>query len=103
MGRRCEEGCTAVFEADFDVEDADHLALTLGNVDIAFDAEDLVNFGGDAVLLDGDAGEVLRKVFEGPVTGVLVDLERGVSGCRLRWDSCAGTNPMPCKPISVTS
>lgn len=63
-----------VLEPDLDVKDGDDFPLALGDLDVAFDGEDLIDLRGGAGLLARDAREVLVEVVFGPIDGVFVDL-----------------------------
>ena len=68
----CRPGNTGVFELDLDIKDGDDLALALGDIAVALDAQDLGDLGRDAVLFSADDGEILREVVLCPVAGILV-------------------------------
>lgn len=64
---------TRELETNFNVEQGDDLPLSLGDINIAFNAQDLVNFSRHIALASREDCELVVEVFLGPFTSVLVD------------------------------
>jgi len=56
------------------IKDGYNLSLTLGHVDIAFNAQNLGDFRGNSIFFGGDGSELFGEVVLGPVAGIFVDL-----------------------------
>lgn len=64
---------TRELETNFNVEQGDDFSLSLGDINIAFNAQDLVNFSRHIALASREDCKLVVEVFLGPFTSVLVD------------------------------
>lgn len=67
-------GLSGVLENNLDVEDCDELSLALGDVDIAFGADELVDLDGVSFVLGLSSNKLLCEPLLCPYCAVLRDV-----------------------------